>query len=425
MATAHIPSPAHNIRCPSCGALIPITETLEQQLTEHVPRELEATVAQKEQAVRQREHALKEKEDALRRAAGQVDQQVQERLAHERAQLLAEATQKAQESLAVEFRDLQTQLREKHEQPQQAQETELSLRKRERELEDGKRSLELDVAKRIDEEKRKIEEETANRLIEERRLKDLEKEKQIHDMRQQIEELKRKAEQGSEQLQGEVLELELEAFLKAEFPLDDIQPAPKDMRGADVLQRIYSRAGEPCGAIIWESKRTKNWSEGRIEKLKDDQREARADIAVLVSDSLPKDIRNVALRKGVRVTNDASILGITTALRLLLTQVAVTRRAAVGKNEKVEGLFQYLTGPEFRQRVEAILETFTAMKRDLDEEKRAYASRRAKREKHIERVLTNTAGLYGDLQGLIGSSPQSIPALEAGAEEAEELPLIV
>ena len=227
------------------------------------------------------------------------------------------------------------------------------------------------------------------------------------------EELHRKLQQGSQQTQGEVLELELEQLLRTHFPLDQIESVPKGIGGADVIQRVVSKSGNFCGTIVWESKRTKAWSEGWPQKLKDDQRAVKAEIAVLVSEILPKDCKNFGQCDGIWVSNSQCAVGLAAALRVQLVEVAMTKLAAVGKNEKMETLYQYLSGSEFRQRVEAIVEAFVAMQEDLQEERRVTERRWAKREKQIQKVISNTSGMYGDFQGLIGSSLQTIPSLTA------------
>jgi hypothetical protein len=239
-------------------------------------------------------------------------------------------------------------------------------------------------------------------------------------MRKQIEDLKRRAEQGSQQSQGEVQELELEKEISQLFPVDNVKPVPKGLKGADVIQEVLTNSGNLCGIIIWESKRTKNWSDGWIAKLKNDQRTVKADIAVIVTQVLPKDIRNFGFVDGVWVTNYISLQGLVIALRQKLTELAYTKALVMSKDKKADILFQYLTGPEFRQRVEAIIEAFSDMKTELDKEKRLYERSWAKREKHLQSVLLNTAGMYGDLQGMIGSSMQTIPALESGDAEEED-----
>ncbi|MEW6616793.1 MAG: DUF2130 domain-containing protein [Thermodesulfobacteriota bacterium] len=231
---------------------------------------------------------------------------------------------------------------------------------------------------------------------------------------------RRKAEQGSMQTQGEVLELDLEAHLKICFPVDEIEPVPKGMRGADILQKVYSRSGQHCGAIIWETKHTKAWSDGWLSKLKDDQRDVKAEIAVIVTEALPKGINSFAQLEGVWVTNFMLASSLAEVLREGLIELSQAKLSAIGKNEKVEAIYNYLSGPEFKQKVEAIVEAFKSMKEDLDQEKRAMTRIWAKREKQIERVIMNTAGMYGDMQGIIGATLPQIKILEIGAGDGTE-----
>ncbi len=320
----------------------------------------------------------------------------------------------------AEKKMLEEQLAEKDEKLRKANEKELELRKEKNKLEEDKQNFELEKQRQLDAERDKIREDAQKKAEEDMRLKILEKEKQLQDAMKVNMELQRKLQQGSQQLQGEVQELDLEIFLKKHFIYDDIQPIPKGIGGADMLQKVSTKNETFCGNILWESKRTKNWSEGWITKLKKDQREIKADVAVIVSEILPKDINNFGFRNGVWITNHSSLYGLAFVLRQTLTQVAFTKLAAEGKDEKIELLFRYLTGPEFKQKVEAIIETFVAMKQELDKEKRTTLARWGKQEKQIEGVIAITSGMHGDLRGLIGASMQSIPALESG-EEREEL----
>ena len=298
-----------------------------------------------------------------------------------------------------------------------AQQAELALRKRERELEEKEKTVELETARRIAAERVKVEEETAKRLEEEHHLKDAEKDKKLQDAIKANEELRRKLQQGSQQTQGEVLELQIEELIKTSFPGDGIEPVPKGVSGADVVHRVHNRRGDGCGVIVWESKHTKVWSDAWYQKLKDDLRLVKGDVAVLVTEALPKGVQHFALLNGIWVTSPACALGLAVALRGQLIEVAITKLAAVGKNEKMEVLYHYLSGSEFRQRVEAIVEAFVDMQKDLQAERRTAERQWSKREKQIQRVIANTAGMHGDLQGIIGTALQTIPALTAGEEE--------
>lgn len=368
-----------------------------------------------ELALRKREREIEERESSLKL-------EVQRTLDKERAKIRDEATAKVLSERQLELTDLKTQLEERTKSLNEAQQQELVLRKRQRELEERERAMGLELERKLDEERGKIREDALAKAAEEHHLRDREKDKQLEDMRKQIEELKRKAEQGSQQAQGEVQELELEDVLRANFRFDDIAPVAKGVRGADVLQRISSSTGKSCGSILWESKRTKAWSDGWIQKLKDDQREAKADLGIIVSTNLPKGMGHIGCIDGVWVTAFPSAVGLGMALRAGIVQLAQAQNALAGKGEKMELLYRYLSGPEFRHRVEAIVETFVGMKGDLDSEKRAMERAWAKRDKQIERVVHNTSGMYGDLQGLIGTSLPPIPALELSSEQKKDQP---
>jgi hypothetical protein len=262
----------------------------------------------------------------------------------------------------------------------------------------------------------------ARKFTEDQRLKTAEKDKQLEDMRRQIEDLKRKAEQGSQQTQGEVLELEIESNLRTAFPHDEIIPVPKGMKGGDIIQKVKTTSGQDAGVIIWETKRTKSWSDGWIDKLKDDQRSIAAEFAVIVSQVLPKGVSHLAQIDGVWVADFLSFVGIAVALRSHVLQIFQARAVAAGKGEKLDFLYSYLTGTQFKQRVEVIVESFKSMQEDLDKEKRVIQKGWATREQQIARVLVSTVGMYGDIQGIVGASLPKIAALELeGPEQIDSL----
>lgn len=407
--------PEETIKCPKCGFEIPLTEALSKQVTERLTREFEARG-------RKREEELKRREEEIAKKAGEVDRAVAEKLAAEREKFKGEAVREARERIEVELKALREENTEKTRRIEEAGRIELELRKRERALEEEKKSIELKVARTMDAEREKIRRETLEAFSEEHRFKDLEKEKKISDMLRQIEDLKRKAEQGSVQTQGEVQELDLEEALKTRFPYDEILDVPKGVRGADIIEKVNTAGGGYCGTIVWESKRTKNWNAEWIEKLKGDQREIKAEVAVLVTETLPKEISSFGNVDGVWVTGRAYALSLAEALRFGLKEVARSKISMVGRGEKVEEIYRYLSGSGFRHRVEAILEAFGAMRSELEHEKRAITRLWAKREKQIEKVLNSTSGMYGDLEGILGTAlpPIKTLELEAGGETGEE-----
>ncbi|MBX7150093.1 DUF2130 domain-containing protein [bacterium] len=376
--------------CPKCGNKIELTEAFTKQVSKEVEEKVREEFGQKYRK------AVKDAEE--------------------------KAKKQAEEDLAKHLKDLQDQLHTKSERLKEAEEKELALLKQQRDLEDRERTFKLEMERKLSEERKKIWDDAALKLTEENRLKEAERDKREADMLKQIEELKRKAEQGSQQSQGEILEVELENLLKEQFRYDDIVPVPKGVRGADVIQRVKMQNGKECGTIIWESKRTKSWSDGWIQKLKDDQRDVKANVAVIVSIALPKDINVLGNMDGVWIVDFQAAMGLATVLRSAMIDLAQAQAAAEGKNEKMEMMYTYLSGQEFRQRIEAIVESFSAMKEDLDSEKRAMEKIWSKREKQIERVLLNTSRLYGELQGIIGQSLQPISNLELPFE-GEQLKL--
>jgi hypothetical protein len=275
--------------------------------------------------------------------------------------------------------------------------------------------LDLTVEKRVQEGLNATRDQAKKEAEEAFKFKVMEKEQTITSMQKRIEELKRRAEQGSQQLQGEVQELELEALLTSKFPHDQIQPVAKGEHGGDVLHRVANSFAQSCGTILWESKRTKNWSDGWLTKLREDQRQAKAEIAIIVSQALPKEVETFEFIDGVWVTHPKAVLPVAIAMRHTLLEVASARQASEGQQTKMEMVYQYLMGPRFRQRVQAIVEGFSSMQQDLDKERKVMTKQWAKREEQIDRVMQATVGMYGDLQGIAGKTLQEIEGLELKA----------
>lgn len=377
------------IKCPKCGELIKVTDAISHDM----------------------EVAIKTR----------VEKEFEGKLAAEKKELSAKAKKDAADSVKTEIADLQEQLAEKARNLEKAQQQELELRKQQRKLEEDKQSFELEMTRKLDAERKNIAEKISRDVEENHRLREAEKDKQLEDLKHQIDEMKRKAEQGSQQAQGEVLELEIEQKLRDDFPFDEILPVSKGTKGGDVVHVVKTQAGRVCGKILWEMKRTKVWSDGWIQKLKDDQREAKADLSVIISEVLPKGFHHFRQIDGVWVTDIPSALSLALALRVILTQVARAQEAQTGKEEKKEIVYNYLTGTEFRNRVQAIVESFVSMKADLESEKRSMSKIWATREKQIERITLNIAGMHGDLEGIVGASLPAVKALELpNADESDK-----
>lgn len=410
------------ITCPNCHTVIPLTASLAAPLIAATRQQYEQQLLLKDEEVAKREQSIREKEKQIAEAKRTLDEQVADQVATqlktERARVAAEEAKKAKLATAVELEakareltDLQEVLKARNEKLAEAQNAQAGLIKKQRELDDAKRELELTVEKRVQEGLSEVRAAAKREAEDGLKLKVAEKDQTITSMQQTIEELKRKAEQGSQQLQGEVQELELENLLRAKFPFDSIEPVAKGEFGGDVLQRVVSQTGQQSGAILWESKRTKNWSDGWLTKLREDQRTSKAEMSVLVSQVLPKGVEAFDVIDGVWVTSPRAALPVATMLRHTLLQVSMARQIGEGQQTKTEMVYQYLTGPRFRHRVEAIVEAFSSMQEDLDKERKAIMKQWAKREEQIERVMGATVGMYGDLQGIAGKSLQEIEGL--------------
>lgn len=420
------------ITCPNCKTVVPLTESLAAPLIAETRRQFDHQIALKDEEIAKREQAVREKEKQIVDAKRNLDEQVADKvgiqLKAEREQVIAEEAKKAKLASAAELdakdrelSELQGVLKSRDEKLAEAQKAQAELLKKQRELDDARRELELTVEKRVQDGLGEVRTVAKREAEDGLRLKMMEKEQTISSMQEKIEDLLKKAEQGSQQLQGEVQELELEGLLRAKFPFDSIEPVAKGEFGGDVLQRVLSQTGQQSGSILWESKRTKNWSDGWLTKLREDQRTAKAELSVLVSQVLPKGIESFDVIDGVWVTSPRAALPVATILRHSLLQVSMARQVGEGQLTKTEMVYQYLTGPRFRHRVEAIVEAFSSMKEDLDRERKVIIRQWAKRDEQIERVMEATVGMYGDLQGIAGKSLQEIEGLGLLALDSEEV----
>ena len=441
---------SNHIKCPQCGTEIEVGEVLATQVTVAVEarlrQEAEARLKQAVAAAQAKERdsvrlqmknmelQLSEKDKAVQAAEAkelallarqrelvtrekQLEQDVEKRLAVREQELTKQIQEQTAQATSKQLEALQQALQSKDTAMDEARARELVLLKQKAELEDKRKNMELDYQRKLAEERQLLEKQLIEKYSSEADLKLKERDKQIEDLRKSLAEAKRKSEQGSMETQGEALELDLEANLNTHFPHDEIAPVPKGIRGADVIQTVHNQSMVNCGSIIWETKNTKAWNSAWIDKLKDDQRAIGANLAVLVSTELPEGIKTFGHVDGVWVVSVASYIPLAMTLRQQLVQVTFARSASEGKSEKMEMVYEYLSGDAFRHKVEAIVETFVGMQEQLNKEKRAYARLWKEREKQIERIIENTAGMYGDVRGLIGSAVPEIKALTLEGDE--------
>jgi hypothetical protein len=407
------------ITCPKCHTEIKLTESLAAPLIQATRKQYEQVIAQKESEITDRESAVRTMRDGLAKEKASIDEQIAAKVMAEREKIIVEETKKAKllaasdlDQKTKEVTDLQEVLKDRDTKLAEAQKAQANLIRKQRELDDAKREMDLTIEKKVQESLATVREKAKLDAEEGMKLKVLEKEEQLASMQRQIEELKRKAEQGSQQLQGEVQELELESVLRTKFPRDVIEPVPKGEFGGDILQRVIGPLDQSCGTILWEAKQTKNWSDGWLAKLRDDKRSAKAEIALLVSNALPKGVTSFDYVDGIWITEARCALPVAMALRESLIEVSKARSAGEGQKTKIELIYQYLTGPHFRHRVEAIVEKVSDMQADLEKERKAMTRLWAKRETQIRGIIDSTVGMYGDLQGIAGKTLQEIDGLD-------------
>lgn len=372
----------------------------------------------------------RELEDMKRSLGLTVEQRVQEGLenARQQARLEAEASigvlakgeiEKAKQTAAAELSAKGEELAEvrriaqEHEAKLEvAQKEQAEFIRKQRELDDAKREMELNIERQIQKGVASAREKAKIEVEENLKLKLAERDEQISSMNRTIEALKRKSEQGSQQMQGEALEVSLENTLRSNFPLDRIEPVGKGEHGGDLVQHVVGSSGRACGSILWECKRTKNWNDTWLPKLRDDQRAAGSEIAILASTTLPRGVETFTLVEGVWVVDTRYAIPVAMVMRQSLIEIAGARQSAQGHQTKMALVYEYLTSSKFKHRVQAIIERTAELHSDLDREKKSLMKLWAKREMQIHGIMEATVGMYGDLQGIAGQAIQEIEGLE-------------
>src|SRR5687767_13541388 len=339
---------------------------------------------------------------AIERHAGEFERALAEGRKKLEAQLAAEA--KAQ--FDVQLKALNEALSAKEGILAKFRAEELALRNQLRELQDAKKNQDLEYVRRLDAERKKIEESVGQELG----RREAQWKAQLESAQREAADLKRKLEQGSQQLQGEALELSLEGLLRTAFPLDEILPVPKGANGADLIQRVRSPSGMVCGTILWEAKQTKAWQPAWLRKLKDEQQEIGAEFAVIVTAAMPKDTREPFLcESDVWIARFDAARPLAELLRSTLVDLHKQRQANAGRSEKMELLYNYICSPQFASRLKTVYEGFVTMREELDDEKAAMTRIWKKREAQLTRMQDGLLSIVGDLQGI---GQDALPALD-------------
>ena len=413
------------IECPNCAHAFSVEDSIAKNIEEKYKRDFQKKQQEVLEEKSKQDKVLQEKEEKFREA--QMEFELKRKKAQEeykvrieterdkiRQELSKQANQDAEEKNKLKLKEFENEAEKKSNEIKALKEKEIQFMRNEKALKEEREQLELKIQKEKLETEKLVEDKVKKQEAEKFEMQKLEFQKKMNDQQRLIDEMKRKAEQGSMQMQGEVQELAIEDVLKAQFPFDIIEEVSKGIRGADCIQTVRNSAGIECGKIIYESKRTKNFTNDWIEKLKEDMRLVNAEIPVLITETLPKDQKSFTLIDGVWVCDFKEFKSLAFALRDGLIRVQKVQNANENKGDKMQMLYSFLTGNEFKSQVEAIIEGFNILKMDLDKEKRAMQNIWKKREKQIEKVITNTLNMYSSVEGIAGSSIQPIESLGFG-----------
>ncbi len=374
-------STMNTVACTNCGTLIEITQAIKQQIEQEI---------------------LQQEKNRHQQELKQVKKDAEEQIA-----------QKIQEEFEFKLKDSEKKEEETRKRVEHLMQNLLKAHEENRILLQQNEEREIEMQKKLLEERAKLQEEISKKAQEKAKFEKLELEKRLEDMKKALEEAQRKSQQKSGQLQGEVLELELEQTLKTQFPQDDIEPVGKGITGADVVHVVKSPKGYTCGVILWESKRTKEWSDKWIGKLKEDLRSEKANVPVIVSIALPQEASNgLGIKDGVWICSNDLVIPLAILLRTNLLDVGYQKAVSLNRGTKADQLYAYITSHEFKQQIENVVEVYNEMQRQIVKERVVFEKAWKQREAQAQRIILSTASLYGTMQGKVGAAMPQIKGLE-------------
>ena len=408
------------IKCPNCGHNFDVEEALSGQLQAHFKAEFEKKVAEQAKVFNDEKAKLEKEKEEFAEKKEKENELFKEKLEQKIEKEKEKIQTQTKESFELQLKALQEENAKKKEENRELKSKELDLLKRENELKEKAEEQELNLQKQLLEKQKEIEDKGRAKEREANQLKEKEYQKQLDEQKKLIEEMKRKAEQGSMQLQGEVQELALEELLNLAFPFDNISEVPKGINGADVIQTVINSNQIECGTIVFESKRTKNFDKKWIDKLKQDQVRVKGDIAVLVTQTLPSDLDRFDFINGVWICHFNEVKSLTKVLRETLLKAQSVMTIQENKGDKMELLYNYLTGNNFIQKVKRIIENYDGMINQLNSEKKATYRMWGEREKQIWVVQENINAMFGDIKGIAGNSISSSDLLELPEPDIDE-----
>mgnify|MGYP000126629730 CR=1 FL=1 len=412
---------ATEVKCPKCGSSVDVESVIAHDLGDKLKKEYEAKLRDSLVNLQSEKDRLLEEQRSFEEKKKKENELFAQKLAQEKARLESEIKEQVQRSIASDFevklKIAEEANREKEEKLKIARQKELEFLQKEQQLKNREAELDIQVQKILQQERVGIEEQIRKQEHEKNHLKLRELEIQLDAQKKLADEMKRKAEQGSQQLQGEAQELFLEEILRTNFPFDRVTEVSKGVEGADCVLVINTPREAEVGKIIFESKRAKGWSNLWIEKLKKDMRAQNAELAILVSQIYPKGMECFGEKDGVWICNAKEVVALTHALRNAIIRIAETKKFHENTGEKMQMLYSYLTGTEFRQQMETIVEGFMSLRSSIVKERVQMEKIWKEREKQIEKVLLSTSGMYGSVKGIAGAAIEDIPQLTLGDSE--------
>jgi hypothetical protein len=406
------------ITCPNCHTRFNLEDVLTEDVEKSLKQQYEQKLKSSFENLQKEKNILSQQQKDFEERKQRENELFSQRIEKEKQKLQQELKGQIQKSVSSDYENkiklMQQTLDDNAEKLKLAREKEMEILRLQQKMKDQKDEMDLELQKRLIEKSKEIEEKAVKHAQDEQELKLKEKEMQIDQMKKLIEEMKRKSEQGSMQMQGEAQELALEEILRAAFPYDVISEIGKGVRGADAVQEIRNHLGHSCGTIIYESKRTQAFSEGWIEKLKTDMRNTHADMAIIVTQAMPKDMEHFGQKNGIWICKFNEAVSLAQVLRESLIKVHQAMKSQENKGEKMQMIYDFVTSNEFRLQVDAIMEGFTHLKDSINKERLQMEKIWKEREKQIDKVLLNTTHMYGSFKGIAGSDIGDVKLLEEG-----------
>ncbi|MBK7883234.1 MAG: DUF2130 domain-containing protein [Chitinophagaceae bacterium] len=419
----------NNIKCPNCAHVFDVENVIAADIEQKYQQQYQIQLNASLEKVEADKKKLKEEQDIFEEKKKKENELFIKKLQEEKQKLSIELQEQLKKTIGEDYQNklqlLEVTNKNSEERLKEARQKELTFLQKEAELKNKEAELEISLQKQLQQERQKLTEQIRTQEAErisvkeiEFKLKLKELETQLDEQKKLADEMKRKAEQSSMQRQGEAQELLLEEILKENFPFDLIEEVGKGVEGADCIQIIRNTSGKECGKIIYESKRTKTWQNTWTDKLKTDMRTLGADVAILVTQSFPKGMERFGEKEGIWICNFNEVGSVAHLIRNGILKIYDIQKNEENKGDKMQLLYNYLTGNEFKGQVEAIVEGFMAMKQGIMKEKIQREKIWKEREKQLEKVLISTSGMYGSVKGIAGASVGDIPLLDGSDSEA-------